>query len=322
MTNFVQRSFWAIGTVGFALVCDFCEPCFGQSAREIVERSIAAMAPPIQYKQEVNGIISDVFQQTLSNHLHATKIAPQRSNSYFVSLGEDVFEVHPDMNLVIDRGFLRNKMRGDAIEFLTKSGLPKLDDSYALPSEEAFFGIPCWRLVQPLDQGVILAAANAIATGKVENVPSEVHTFISKDTYQKVGVVTRSENGIVALTKYSDIQRWNGAKDEFFLPPARYLKVTPKSIEEYGGVIRTMVSGIRPKGSEIKKAMLSAKSTMAEKDGKFVTETVESPSTTTERVVKVIGWLVIAIVCVRGVYSWMRLQNRMKQFVGSQNTRS
>ncbi|MCE3019025.1 MAG: hypothetical protein LW870_24560 [Pirellula sp.] len=172
-----------------------CELCFGQTADEILERSRAAMAPPIKFKLNVNGEVMEVYEKLLPPNLLAKKTVPKRKGVYFLALEKDVFEIHEFARVVIDKGLMDENLKAASLSSLGEGERSGLSPRYSI-AEELLDGVACWKLSQALDAQLVIKAASVLTKYKVENVPCEIETFIARNSYKKVGSIIRYENGV------------------------------------------------------------------------------------------------------------------------------
>jgi len=162
-----------------------CELCFGQTADEILERSRAAMAPPIKFKLNVNGEVMEVYEKLLPPNLLAKKTVPKRKGVYFLALEKDVFEIHEFARVVIDKGLMDENLKAASLSSLGEGERSGLSPRYSI-AEELLDGVACWKLSQALDAQLVIKAASVLTKYKVENVPCEIETFIARNSYKKV----------------------------------------------------------------------------------------------------------------------------------------
>jgi hypothetical protein len=211
---------------------------------------------------------------------------------------------------------LERKLKATAFGALSKASKPNVVNEYRIASEEQFNGMACWKLSQLIDTKLLTTTASSLTDRRVDNVPREIETFVEKGSFRKVAGVLRYENGTVSSTKYSNIEQLDEVPDDFFLPPPDYEKVIPKSLPEYGLLLREIASSRRKTRSDSQALTNSKRSEVKSVKG-MEYSSVKEAGVGIVQAGKYGTWfwvrvVVVAVFVVWGIHFHVRLRRRYK----------
>jgi hypothetical protein len=218
------------------------------TAQEVLEKSQAAMAPPIRYRIRTNGVDMLVSQKMLSDGSLVSRTETSLPTAKVgLLLGEESYELYPDHGVAINTNFLYEKMMSQASALSAALG-GAATQSVKMKGIVLRQGADCFAIETTFPPKVTALLAKTLSDEARKKLPRGNRLYIDKDTYLLVEMETISQTGAVILKMaIKDVTQDADLADDLFLPPNGIDMETPKSMAEYVALVGSMLTAQRPR---------------------------------------------------------------------------
>jgi hypothetical protein len=217
----------------------------GHAARQILEASTKAMAPPIQYSMESRGSKVVISQAVLADGTTALRVDTEAPvEKYSLWLTGDTFEVYPNHGVLIDLAFLTkhlNEVRQTAQDAVAALG--NVDrERVSVIGIKTEGGRDCFEIETAREPSFRKAIVDAFNFSN-NLVPARERFFIAKDSYDLAATEQFSANGeLIGRSVLSKIDHTPAFSDNLFLPPDGMKVMKPETMREYFAAIQVLFS--------------------------------------------------------------------------------
>jgi len=234
-------------TVTVHLLCiPLMSTCFADEQsqlEEILGKSVAALAPPVQFRIRVRGIETTVSQKTLPNGMLASRTEPAApSKTVLISLGTENYEVLNESRVVIDKNRITNA--GTPLNVRTNemswSFIPEMPENASIIGRKmtrvTHFDKEYYR-IETKFTSALLEAAKAMPDVLKESLCETQLLLIDKSSLAPWELECVSLTGKSILKyQYLEILPSSTLPDDFFALPSEYKLVCPETMEQYFAV--------------------------------------------------------------------------------------
>ena len=233
------------------------EPLAKLSDEEVLERSKAAMQPPIQYRMRVNNLETTVSQKVLANGVLATRteaVAP--GQSVLLCLDGKCYDILPHSGVVIDKTQI--DVRPATASFLRTNDLmlsfvPEISEGAKIESRKVTGivseGKRCYE-IETKFSFTELGDLSSIPKTLIESFPTTHTLKVDSETFEPIELRSSSTTGsLVQKYEYVEVHPSAEVSVDLFELPLNYSRVAPTSMNEYFDYLKVFWTDIKPKPS-------------------------------------------------------------------------
>jgi len=220
------------------------------TAQEILDKSKAAMAPPIQYRMKCGGVESVVSTGRAADGTVATRsdaiIAGRPRNSLMLS--HETYEWYPQTKVIIDTSKIQKDIMDRAAQMKTALEGRTIKRNVVLAGTVTRNGKPAYVIEERWSDESAAKAPLPAGTA----LPGGTQSVIDKETFllletRNLTVAPGATNGEIS---YSGHDKNPTFPRDLFLPPDGYEVKKPNSRQEYTAIIFSQIEspGARPPG--------------------------------------------------------------------------
>ncbi len=244
---------WWVFIAGVSISC--AEQPAKLSDEDVIEKSAAAMRPPIQYRMRVANLETTVSQQILANGVLATRTeAVTPGQTIVLCLGGRYFDILPYSEVVIDKTQIEVRPMTAAFvrtNDLLLSLVPEVPDGVKIIARNVKSVViderPCYEIETKFsfpEMGDTSLLSRILGAA----VPRAHVLTVDAATCDPIDLRCVSSTGsLIQKYEYVDIQRSADTPDSLFELPATYNRVTPTSMNEYFDYQRAFWTDIKPR---------------------------------------------------------------------------
>lgn len=246
-TTLLSRNHFAYATT--IVVTLLCAPLHHaaaqESAEDVLDKCMAVMGPPIQYRLQFRGLESLVQQKVLPDGSFASRIefSAAKANFVYMVSGQECYVMHPDENHAMDVQFRYDQYKDQATG-LASAIRSAIEDR--VPGSAEIKGIvdrdgkQCLHIESDVSPEITAPTEKNVLFGTTE-VPAGHRFLIEKETCVLVKIEALSEAGSsIAAATFGDVKSQADLPDDLFTVPDGFRVDKPKSSQEQMEMIQAI----------------------------------------------------------------------------------